>query len=86
MFNAQLYITNEHYAMLPPTIHKTLHKGSRQKGENMSLADIAELYKENSLFREYINKYSRAHRMLPEDTFKLKVVQSYAEYVKGAKK
>ena len=51
----------------------------------MTLIEINELYNTNKAFKEYVEKYSRSHRMMPEDALKHKIVQEYAEYVRGKK-
>lgn len=49
----------------------------------MSLIDIAELYKNDESFKNYVDKYARHHSMLLEDAFRTIAVNQYAEYVKG---
>ena len=60
-----------------------ISQGGRQKGEKMSLIDIAELYKNDESFKDYIDKYAKHHSMLLEDAFRTIAVNQYAEYVKG---
>lgn len=52
----------------------------------MDLITLDELYNTNKDFKEYVDKYARCHRMLAEDAIKCKVVQNYAEYLRGGKR
>lgn len=52
----------------------------------MTLIEINEMYNTNPTFKEYVDKYSKAHGTLPEYSMKCLVVKNYAEYLKGAKK
>ncbi len=48
---------------------------------------LFDLYRENKDFKEYVDKYAKTHRKLfPEDCFSVKLVQSYAEYLKGERR
>lgn len=49
----------------------------------MTLIELDKLYNTDKAFKEYVDKYARCHRMLAEDAIKVKMVQSYAEYLKG---
>lgn len=51
----------------------------------MTLVELNELYNTNKNFSEYVDKYSKSHRMLPEDALKCMVVKNYANYIKGGK-
>lgn len=50
------------------------------------LINLMDLYNKNSDFRLYVDKYSRCHRMLAEDAIKCKVVQNYADWIRGGKR
>ena len=52
----------------------------------MNLVELDNLYKTNKDFKEYVDKYSRCHRMLAEDAIKCKVVQNYADWIRGGKR
>lgn len=52
----------------------------------MSLVELEDMYNSNPVFKEYVDKYAKAHGLMTEYALKCKVVQSYAEYVKGGKK
>ncbi len=53
----------------------------------MTLVEINEMYNTNPVFKEYVDKYSKAHGILfTEYALKCLVVKNYAEYLKGAKK
>ena len=52
----------------------------------MDLISLMDLYNSNYDFRLYVDKYARCHMMLVEDTLKCKVVQNYAEYLRGGKR
>lgn len=52
----------------------------------MTQIEINEMYKTNKDFKEYVDKYSRCHRMLAEDAIKCKVVQNYADWIRGGKR
>lgn len=43
----------------------------------MNLPKIKSYYEVNDDFREYVNKYARTHRMLPEDCLKHIIVKEY---------
>lgn len=51
--------------------------------------ELFDLYKENKEFKEYVDKYAKAHnKLFPEDTFKEDafehaIVINYAAYLKG---
>ncbi len=48
---------------------------------------LFDLYRDDKAFKEYVDKYAKAHgKLFPEDCFKDKVVQNYAEYLKGGKR
>lgn len=51
----------------------------------MTLIELDKLYNTDKAFKEYVDKYARCHRMLAEDAIKVKMVQNYAEYLKGGK-
>ena len=51
----------------------------------MTAIELNEMYKNNPTFKEYVDKYSRSHRTLPEDALKCMVVKNYANYIKGGK-
>lgn len=51
-----------------------------------SLISLMNLYNENYDFRLYVDKYGKCHKMLPEDVIKVKVVQNYADWLKGGKR
>ena len=52
----------------------------------MTQIELSELYKNDKSFKEYVDKYALCHRMFPEDTFTHKIVNAYAEYLKGGKR
>lgn len=52
----------------------------------MDLITLDELYNTNDDFKSYVDKYARCHKMLVEDAIKCKIVQNYAEYLKGGKR
>ncbi len=52
----------------------------------MTTVELTELYNTDKAFKEYVDKYCRCHRLLPEYAIKVKVVQNYAEYLKGGKR
>lgn len=46
--------------------------------------DLLDLYKTNSDFKTYVDKYAKAHgNLFPEDCFFHAVVVNYANYLKG---
>ena len=49
----------------------------------MTLVELDELYKTNKAFKEYVDKYCRCHKLMPEYAIKVKVVQNYADWLKG---
>ena len=57
-----------------------------ERRTKMTIIELDNLYNTNKEFKEYVDKYSRAHRLLPEYTIKLKVVQNYAEWLRGGKR
>lgn len=49
------------------------------------LLQVAELYKKDKDFKDYVKKYAIAHRMLPEDCFTHEmIIQAYLYYKNGA--
>lgn len=52
----------------------------------MTLIELDKLYNTDKAFKEYVDKYARCHRLLPEYAIKVKVVQNYAEWLKGGKR
>ena len=52
----------------------------------MDLITLDELYNTNKDFKEYVDKYARCHRIMTEDALKHKVVQNYADYLRGGKR
>lgn len=49
--------------------------------------ELLDLYNTNEQFKQYVDKYARAHnKLFPEDCFADKVVQNYAEWLKGGKR
>lgn len=52
----------------------------------MTLIELLQLYNNDNDFKTYVDKYAKCHRMLVEDAIKCKVVQNYADYLKGAKR
>lgn len=52
----------------------------------MTLIELTELYNTNDRFKEYTDRYAKTHRLLPEYAIKVKVVQNYAEWLKGGKR
>ena len=52
----------------------------------MTLVELADLYNTNKDFKEYVNKYAKCHRRMIGDTRKIKVVQNYAEWLRGGKR
>ena len=47
---------------------------------------LFDLYREDKAFKEYVDKYAKAHnKLFPEDCFDDKVVQNYADWIEGAR-
>lgn len=49
------------------------------------LLEISEAYKEHVDFKNFVDKYARDHRMLPEDCFHHAIVIETYRYYTGAK-
>ena len=48
---------------------------------------LFDLYREDKAFKEYVDKYAKCRgKLFPEDCFADKVVQNYAEYLRGGKR
>ena len=52
----------------------------------MTMIELDNLYNTNKDFKEYVDKYCKAHRLLPEYAVKCKVVQNYAEWLRSGKR
>ncbi len=52
----------------------------------MDHLDYWTFYLTNDVFRTYVDKYARTHRMPPENAVKCLVVKEYADYVRGGAK
>ena len=46
------------------------------------LIELTELYKSNSKFKTYVDKYAKAHGLLIENALKCVAIRNYAEYIK----
>lgn len=49
----------------------------------MDHLDYWTMYLTNETFRAYVDKYSRTHRMPPENAVKCLIVREYADYIRG---
>ena len=48
---------------------------------------LFDLYREDKAFKEYVDKYAKAHnKLFPEDCFSDKVVQNYADWLRSGKR
>ena len=51
----------------------------------MTTIELNNLYNTNKTFKEYVDKYSKTHGLLPEYAVKCMMVKQYAEYITGGK-
>jgi len=53
----------------------------------MTKMELFDLYNTNKKFKEYVDKYARAHnKPFPEDCFEHQIVKNYAESVRKEQK
>lgn len=48
----------------------------------MTTIELAELYKTDDRFKDYVDRYAKTHRLLPEYALKCIMVKQFAEWLK----